>query len=201
MPYPGGGGGGGSAWNPADVSPSGGTVFAFTDSDRTATHTGGATGATVRGITGHSGGGKFYFECEILVVHTDANGISIGVADLGATLLDDWSSMGAGEIIMANGNGNIANPGLGSFGSGVTFNTATAVLRVLFEPGVGIEVANGGGAFATQIAFAAAGNFTPALNLGIHYFGGQFGQNGSVRLATTAAQFAYSVPVGATEWG
>jgi hypothetical protein len=116
-----------STWNPADVSPSGGSVLAFSGSDRIATHVGGAaTGATVRGITAHSSGGPYYFEAEILVAHTDANGINVGVAKDSATLLDDWSAMGANDILMANGNAIISNPGSGVSGSGVSYNTAWA---------------------------------------------------------------------------
>jgi hypothetical protein len=197
MPYP-GGGGGGSAWNPADVSASGGTVFSFTDSDRIATHvSGAATGATVRGVTGHSSGGPWYFEAEFVNAHSTGVGVSIGVADLGATLLDDWVSMVADKIIINNGAALIVSSGLGTFASGTNANTNGNVLGVWFHVGVGFSIDNG----ATVIPFTFAGNWAPALNLGYDYFGGTSGTGGSIKLLTTAADFIIGLPGGATEWG
>lgn len=192
----------GSGWNPLDMSPSGPTVLALSAGNKIGTHVGGAgTGATVRGVKSHSSGGPYYFETEILVAHSDPNGICIGVCDLAATLLDDWGTMGANEALMSCGNAIIASPGGATSGSGVFFDSTSIVLRVLFEPGVGMQVASGGGTFTTLVAFTASATWVPAMNLGYNYAFGQFGQDGSVKLATVAADFAYSVPGGAVEWG
>jgi hypothetical protein len=203
--WPPAGGGGGNAWNPADVSPSGGTVFSFTESNRTATHVSGAsTGAIVRGVTGHSSGGPWYFEVEILTAHTDGNGMNVGVAKDSATLLDNPASMGANDILLANGSGIISNADGSVYGAGVSFNGTGQYLRVVFEPGVGIRVLGGAGtlaSFTPLLAFTEAGNFLPALCLGYHTAFGLYGQDGSVRLSTVAADFFFGAPAGTTEWG
>lgn len=192
----------GGAWNPLDISTPGQSVLALSAGNRIGTHVGGvATGATVRAVTGHSSGGPYYFECECLVAHNDSNGVNIGVCDLSATLLDNWSTMGANDCILASGAAVVSNPGSSVFDTGVSFNTAGIVLRVLFEPGVGIRVASGGGSFTPTLAFTPSGNWVPCMNLGYNYLGGLSGEIGSYEIATVAADFFYSVPGGAVEWG
>jgi hypothetical protein len=192
----------GGAWNPLDLSPAGQAVLALSAGNRVGTHVGGAgTGATVRGVTSHSSGGPYYFEVEGLVAHSDVNGVNVGVCNVAATLLDNWSLMGANDCLMANGSALISNPGSSVFASGVGFGGASQLVRVLFTPGGNFEIALGGGSFAAPVAFAHAGSWTPCMNLGYHFGGSQFGDSGSFRLATVAADFAYSVPGGAVEWG
>lgn len=190
-----------SGWNPSDIVESTSGVMVLSGSDKIVTHTGGASRyGTVRGTQAHSSG-NWYFEFEVTLAHSTTAGISVGVSDLGDTLLSTWDSMAADSILLAVGNAVISGPAFSYFSSGISFNTTSLRVGVAFRIGTDFKITTDGSTFTTPVAFTAAGNYAPACNLGWSYAGAQSGQDGSIKLITDAASFNLAIPATYSAWG
>lgn len=191
-----------SAWNPADVSPAGGTVLTFSNSNKTVTQSASGGDAGVRSATNKTSG-KWYFEILVDNPGTSLLGNNAGLVGSSEALQNDWGVMstnGTWEALTASLYTNGASTSTSGFQIWGAFGD---VLRFAVEVGVGYAVAVNGSTFSAQLPYTEA-DIKIAVFPGApgpYGPGGSFGDSAQYTLHTAAADQSFSPPAGYTPWG
>jgi hypothetical protein len=190
------------AWNPADVSPSAGTVLTFSNNNKTVTQSAAGGAAGVRSVTNKTSG-KWYFE--ILVNTVGSTFIpNAGLAGSSETLQDDWGAMATNGTWVGLTASLYTNGDSTSTGGYQTWGNPGDVLQFAVEVGVGVMTDKnngGGGTFSAQLAYTVA-DVKIAVFPGASgpYGPGSIGASAQYTLHTAAADQAYAPPAGYAPW-